>query len=173
MTRTRTLQNTVTAGVVSGLHREIPGSALTSQAPVDLMQTDAAIGPGNSGGAVANSAGEVIGISEAYIPPQQGAVALGFTIPAATTLDVAGQLERTGRARDAFAGLQPGTITPDIAERLGLPGTEGVLVVNVVQGGPADRAGIRPGDVIVAVDGEPTRTPEDFLASTAPATSSR
>jgi S1-C subfamily serine protease len=158
-------QNTVTAGIISGLHREIPGSAAQSQALVDLIQTDAPISPGNSGGAVVNAAGEVVGISEAYIPPQAGAVALGFAIPAATAIDIAGQLQRTGRAEHAFAGLVPAPITPQIAQRLGLDSTEGVIVGGVAPGGPADRAGLAPGDVITAVDGEATATPEDFLSA--------
>lgn len=158
-------QNTVTAGVISGLHREIPGSAQTGQALVDLVQTDAPISPGNSGGAVANNAGEVIGISEAYIPPQAGAVALGFAIPAATAVDVAEQLRRTGRAEHAFAGLVPAPITPEIAARLGLSSTEGVIVAQLVPNGPAARAGLTVGDIITAVNGQPTRTPEDFLAA--------
>jgi serine protease DegQ len=158
-------QNSVTAGVVSALHREIPGSASQGQALVDLIQTDAPISPGNSGGAVANDDGQVIGISEAYIPPQVGAVSLGFAIPAATAIDVAEQLRRNGRARHAFAGLVPGAITPDIAAQLGLRSTDGVIVVDTVNGGPADRAGLRPGDIITAVDGQATPTPEDFLAA--------
>jgi S1-C subfamily serine protease len=75
-------EKSVTAGIVSGLHRTIPGSAGGSAALIDLMQTDAPISPGNSGGAVVDGQGRVIGISEAYIPPQQGAVAIGFAIPA-------------------------------------------------------------------------------------------
>lgn len=157
-------ENTVTAGVVSGLHREIPGSATQGQSLVDLLQTDAPISPGNSGGAVVDADGEVIGISEAYIPPQAGAVSLGFAIPAATVVDVAGQLERTGRAEHAFAGFVPAAITPQIAAQLGIPTTEGVIVAQTVQGGPADDAGLRRGDVISAVDGDAVPTPEDFLA---------
>lgn len=159
-------QNTVTAGVVSGLHREIPGSAAQGQqALVDLMQTDAPISPGNSGGAVANAAGEVIGISEAYIPPQQGAVSLGFAIPAATAVDVIEQLREDGRAQHAFAGLAPGQITEQIAQQLGLDSTEGVAVLEVTPGAPADRAGIAPGDVISRVGDQDTATPEDFVAA--------
>ncbi len=156
---------TVTAGVISGLHREIPGSARQGQSLVDLIQTDAPISPGNSGGAVANAAGEVVGISEAYIPPQAGAVALGFAIPAATAVDVAEQLQRTGRVQHAFAGLVPAPITPEIASRLGLPSTDGVIVAEVTPNGPAARAGLSAGDVITAVDGQPTRRPEDLLAA--------
>ncbi len=158
-------QNTVTAGVISGLHREIPGSAAQGQSLVDLIQTDAPISPGNSGGAVADATGQVVGISEAYIPPQAGAVALGFAIPAATAVDVAEQLRTTGRARHAFAGLVPAPITPAIARALRLPSTEGVIVAGVADDGPAAAAGLRPGDVLIAVDGQPTATPEDFLAA--------
>lgn len=161
-------QNTVTAGVISGLHREIPGSAAHGQSLVDLIQTDAPISPGNSGGAVANAAGEVIGISEAYIPPQVGAVSLGFAIPAATAVDIAEQLRRTGRASHAFIGVVPAPVTPAIAEQLGLPSNEGVIVAGLAARGPAARAGVRPGDVITAIDGEPTRTPEDLLAALRP-----
>ncbi|HEX2075481.1 MAG TPA: trypsin-like peptidase domain-containing protein [Geodermatophilus sp.] len=157
-------ESTVTAGIVSGLHRDIPGSAATSQALVDLIQTDAAISPGNSGGAVVDGDGDVIGISEAYIPPQTGAVSLGFAIPAATVVDVVEQLLEDGTAEHAFIGIEPAPITEQIAERLGLPDTEGVIVAAVVPGGPAAAAGIRPGDVITAVDGEATATPEDLLA---------
>lgn len=157
-------ENTATAGIISGLHREIPGSAARSQSLVDLIQTDAAISPGNSGGAVVNSRGEVIGISEAYIPPQSGAVALGFAIPAATAVRVAEQLREDGTADHAFIGLRPGEITSQIAEQLGLRDARGALVLSVVDGGPADRAGIRPGDVLVALDGKELASPEDLLA---------
>ena len=160
--------NTVTAGIISGLHREIPGSAVQSQALVDLIQTDAPISPGNSGGALLNAAGEVIGINVAYIPPQAGAVALGFAIPAATAVDIADQLQRSGRAQHAYAGLVPVPITPEIAAQLGLGDLEGVIVAAVAASGPAEQAGLAPGDVVTAVDGEPTPTPEDFLAALRP-----
>ncbi|HVV10380.1 S1C family serine protease [Amycolatopsis sp.] len=156
-------ENSVTAGVVSGLHREIPGSAAESQALIDLVQTDAAISPGNSGGAVFDAAGEVVGISEAYIPPQAGAVSLGFAIPAATAVDVAEQLKNTGRARHAFAGLEPAQLTPQIAAQLHLPRADGVIAIAVTPGGPAANAGLRPGDVVTAVDDATVATPEDFL----------
>jgi S1-C subfamily serine protease len=158
-------ENTATAGIISGLHREIPGSAAESQSLVDLMQTDAPISPGNSGGAVVNSRGQVIGISEAYIPPAAGAVSLGFAIPAATAVEVADQLREDGTAEHAFIGLSPGTITPQIANQLGLQDTEGVVVLSVVPRGPADEAGIRPGDVLVSLEGEELASPEDLLAA--------
>jgi serine protease DegQ len=158
-------ENTATSGIVSGLHREIPGSASTSQSLVDLIQTDAAISPGNSGGAVVNGRGEIIGISEAYIPPSQGAVALGFAIPAPTATEVAEELREDGTADHAFMGLAPGAITPQIAQQLNLEDTTGVVVLSVSQGGPADDAGIRPGDIITRIGDEDLSAPEDLLAA--------
>ena len=161
-------ENTVTAGIISGLHREIPGSGQQTQSLVDLIQTDAPISPGNSGGALVNARGEVTGISEAYIPPSQGAVSIGFAIPAATVVNVVGQLLESGRAQHAFFGIQPGDLTPEIARQLGVSTTTGVVVLDVVGGGPADKAGMRPGDVITAIDGKQIATVEDFLATLRP-----
>jgi S1-C subfamily serine protease len=158
-------ENTATSGIISGVHRQIPGSASSSQSLVDLIQTDAAISPGNSGGAVVNGQGKVVGISEAYIPPQSGAVALGFAIPAATATEVAKELLENGKARHAFMGLAPGEITAQIAQQLGLADTEGAVVLSVVNRGPADKAGLRPGDILEKIDGEQLRSPEDLLAA--------
>lgn len=158
-------ENTVTSGIISGLHREIPGSASSSQSLVDLIQTDAAISPGNSGGAVVNGRGEVIGISEAYIPPSAGAVALGFAIPAATAVKVADQLREDGTADHAFIGLGLAEITEPIANELGLPDTRGALALSVQEGGPAAKAGMRAGDVIIRLDGDEVASPEDLLAA--------
>ncbi|TKV29321.1 PDZ domain-containing protein [Arthrobacter sp. NamB2] len=158
-------ENTATSGIISGLHREIPGSASTSQSLVDLIQTDAAISPGNSGGAVVNGQGEIIGISEAYIPPSQGAVALGFAIPAPTATEIAEELREDGTAEHAFMGVGPGAITPQIAEQLNLRDTTGVVVLSVSEGGPADAAGIRPGDIITRIGDEELSAPEDLLAA--------
>jgi len=157
-------ENTVTAGIISGLHREIPGSAAQGiSSLVDLVQTDAAISPGNSGGALVNGRGEVVGISVAYIPPEQGAVSIGFAIPAATAVDVVGQLLRTGRATHAFLGIFPDQVTRDIAAQLGLDQAAGVLVREVGQGTPAAGAGLRPGDVLTKLDGKPLDTVEDLF----------
>lgn len=158
-------ENTATSGIVSGLHREIPGSASTSQSLVDLIQTDAAISPGNSGGAVVNGQGEIIGISEAYIPPAQGAVALGFAIPAPTATEVAEELREDGTAEHAYMGLAPSALTPQIAEQLNLQDTTGVVVLSVSEGGPADDAGIRPGDILTKIGDEELSAPEDLLAA--------
>jgi serine protease DegQ len=157
-------ENTVTAGIISGLHREIPGSGQQTQSLVDLIQTDAPISPGNSGGAVVNANGQVIGISEAFIPPSQGAVSIGFAIPAATVVDIVSQLLTSGRAHHAFLGIQPGDLTPDIARQLGVSATSGVVVLDVVSGGPAAKAGLQPGDVITAINGKQVSNVEDFLS---------
>jgi S1-C subfamily serine protease len=155
----------VSAGIVSGLHRSIPGSARETRALVDLLQTDAPISPGNSGGAVVDSEGRVIGISEAYIPPQQGAVAIGFAIPAATAVAVAVELLRNGRVEHAFIGIQPGELTPEVAGELHVGRSTGVVVYGVERGGPAARAGIQPGDVLVELAGTPLDTVEDLFAA--------
>ncbi|MFC0623291.1 S1C family serine protease [Kribbella deserti] len=157
--------NSVTAGIISGLSRQIPGSAARSKALVDLIQTDAAISPGNSGGALVNSRGEVVGINEAYIPPQAGAVSLGFAIPAATVTDVVGQLLEDGTADHPFVGIRPARLTERTAEALGLENAEGVLVGAVVKDGPAARVGVRPGDVITALGTKEVDSVEDFLAA--------
>jgi S1-C subfamily serine protease len=156
---------TVTSGIISGLHRQIPGSAATGAPLVDLIQTDAAISPGNSGGAVLDAQGEVVGMSVAYIPPAAGAVALGFAIPAATVVDVADQLLATGTARHAYIGIQPATLTPEIARLLGINRTSGVVVMQVETPSPAAEAGIQPGDIITRFNGRDTATAEDLIAA--------
>ncbi|GAB3266517.1 S1C family serine protease [Arthrobacter pigmenti] len=158
-------ENSASAGIISGLHREIPGSATNSQSLVDLIQTDAAISPGNSGGAVVNGQGEVVGISEAYIPPQTGAVSLGFAIPAATAVEVAEELIEDGSADHAYLGLVPRTLTPQIASQLGLEQENGVVVLSVQPGTPAAEAGLEAGDLLVSLDGEELQTSEDLLAA--------
>jgi serine protease DegQ len=156
-------ENTVTAGIVSGLQRSIPGSATRSQALVDLIQTDAAISPGNSGGALVSAGGEVIGINVAYIPPQAQAVSIGFAIPAPTVREVVTELLSDGEATHPFFGVRPAPLTPEIRRQLDVEPVAGVVVLEVVAGGPAERAGIVPGDVIVAVGGTPVDGVEAFL----------
>ena len=157
-------EKTVTAGIVSGLHRSIPGSASETRALVDLIQTDAAISPGNSGGAVVDASGQVLGISVAYVPPQQGAVSVGFAIPAATATRVADELLEHGRVRHAYLGLQPAQLTPEIARELHVTGG-GVLVYALAPDGPAAKAGIRPGDVLTAVGGQKVASVEELFAA--------
>jgi S1-C subfamily serine protease len=161
-------ENSVTVGVVSGLHRAIPGAARQAPSLVDLIQTDAAISPGNSGGALVGPDGKVIGINEAYVPPTVGAVSLGFAIPAPTVVEVVEQLLASGQVRHPYLGVRPAPLTPQLAERFGLDRRAGVLVLQVQAGTPAARAGIRPGDLIVAIDGDQVRTVEDFLGRLRP-----
>jgi S1-C subfamily serine protease len=157
-------EKTVTAGIVSGLHRSIPGSASETRALVDLIQTDAAISPGNSGGAMVDADGRVLGISVAYVPPQQGAVAVGFAIPAATATRVADELLEHGRVRHAYLGLQPAALTSELARELGVT-DGGVLVYALAPDGPAAKAGIRPGDVLTAVGTQKVSNVEELFAA--------
>ena len=155
-------ENTVTAGIVSGLHRSIPSGGQTP-ALVDLIQTDAAISPGNSGGALVGPDGAVMGINVAYIPPEQRAVAIGFAIPAPTVVDVVTQLLEDGEVSHAFLGVRPAPLSPQLAQQAGLEADEGVAVLTVVEGSGAEAAGIQPGDVILSADGEPIRSVEDLF----------
>lgn len=159
-------ENSVTAGIVSGLHRVIPSGGQTPSL-VDLIQTDAPISPGNSGGALVDAAGSVIGINVAAIPPTPDtrAASIGFAIPARTAASVVRQLLETGQARHAFLGIQPANLTPDVVRRFDVEAEEGVLVVSVAPGGAAARAGLRRGDVIVAFKGHPIRILEDLFGT--------
>ena len=153
----------VTAGIVSGLHRAIPSQGQTP-ALIDLIQTDAAISPGNSGGALVNARGEVVGINVAYLPPQEGAVSLGFAIPSATAVDVVRELVRTGEVRHAFLGVTPAAVTPDLARLFDLPANSGLVVQELDPDGPAGKAGVRSGEVIVSFSGEKVSAVEDLFA---------
>lgn len=158
-------EGTVTAGIVSGLSRDIPGSAAQTQSLVDLIQTDAAISPGNSGGALIDTAGRVIGINEAYIPPDVGAVSIGFAIPSATAVDVAEQLLVDGTADHPYLGVSLSRLTPAIRQSLGVRSESGVLVLGVDPGGPAASAGVLEGDVITALVGQPVDSLEELLGT--------
>jgi serine protease DegQ len=156
--------NSVTAGVVSGLGRSIPGSASQTQSLVDLIQTDAAISPGNSGGALVDGRGRVIGLAEAYIPPSEGAVSLGFAIPSHTVVDTMKQLLSKGTVSHAYLGVATTAVTADIQQQLGLNVASGAIVQTVGSGSPAAKAGLQEGDVIVAADGTTVTSPEDLIA---------
>jgi serine protease DegQ len=157
-------EGTVTAGIVSALHRSIPSGGQTPSL-VDLLQTDAAISPGNSGGALINAKGEVIGINVAYIPPQARAVSIGFAIPAPSVVDDVQQLIEKGKAVHAFLGVQPAEVTPQLAQEFHLDVSAGALVQSVVPNSAAAKAGLRPGDVIVEFGGSPVGSVEDLLAA--------
>ena len=157
-------EGSVTAGIVSGLDRAIPSGGQTP-ALVNLLQTDAPISPGNSGGALVGADGKVIGINVAYIPPVARAVSIGFAIPAPTVTDVVEELIRDGRVEHAYLGAQLGRLTPQAARALGVDAEGGAVVEAVVETAPAARAGLRPGDVIVAIDDERVDQIEDVLSA--------
>jgi len=160
--------NSVTLGIVSGIGRTLDGvTGEDSLAYVDLIQTDAAISPGNSGGALADSQGQVIGINVAYLPPAQtGAENVGFAIPAETATRIADQLIKTGKASHVYLGVSTQTITPDLAKQFGLGGaTTGALVAEVSPNGPAGKAGIKQGDVITKIDNETVTSGSDVLVA--------
>jgi S1-C subfamily serine protease len=154
--------SSVTEGIVSALGRDLPAS---SSAPplVDLIQTDAPISPGNSGGALLDTCGRVVGVNEAYIPPSSGAVALGFATPAVVATHIADQLIAHGQAQHPYLGVRIQDLTPRIAQALHTGVKQGVVVVAVEPGTPAAKAGIRRGDVIVALDGHQVANYADLL----------
>jgi serine protease Do len=156
------LENTVTAGIVSAVGRELPGRA--AGAPAGLIQTDAPISPGNSGGALVDAAGNLIGINEIYISPEAGAVALGFAIPSATVANVAEQLLARGEVVHPYLGISVTELTPQIRQRLGVAIPAGVVVVGVEAASPAAQAGLQPGDVITAIADQPVANEHDLLS---------
>jgi serine protease Do len=162
-------ESTVTAGVISALSREFPpeltgGDPEAARALVDLIQTDAAISPGNSGGALANRDGDIIGINVAYLPPAEtGAVNIGFAVPADTAVSVADQLIETGRVSSAYLGVSTTDLSPEDAERFDLPVESGTIVQTVEPGSGADEAGVRSGDVIVGLGDDPVENTGDLL----------
>lgn len=151
-------ESTVTAGVISGLNREIPPEFTGGQletALVDLVQTDAAISPGNSGGALADRSGQIIGINVAYLPQTQSGQpveGLGFAIPSDTAVSIADQLIETGQVSRAFLGIRPTDLTAQEAESFGLQIEGGTIVDSVTQGSAADQAGLQAGDIIIALE---------------------
>lgn len=156
-------QDTVTAGIISGLHREVPGAVQQGSFQlVDVIQTDAAISPGNSGGALVDGNKRIIGINDAYLPPKSGAVAIGFAIPASTVTKIADELIATGHATHAFLGVVSGDITPQIASQLGGV-SSGAVVEQVAPNTPAAQANLQPGDVIQGVDGTTISNAEDLV----------
>jgi serine protease Do len=164
-------ESTVTSGVISGIGREFPaeftGDDLAAiSALTDLIQTDAAISPGNSGGALADRAGEIIGINVAYLPPSEtGAVNIGFAIPSDTAISVADQLIETGEVSSAYLGVGTTDLSPEDAERFGLPVEFGAIVETVEPGSAADAAGVRRGHIIVQLGDEPIENTGDLLGA--------
>ncbi|MBF6591004.1 MAG: trypsin-like peptidase domain-containing protein [Ktedonobacterales bacterium] len=153
------LQSTVTAGIISALHRTLPGFG--GQLIEDIVQTDAAVNPGNSGGPLVNSRGDVIGINVAVVQQAQG---LSFAIPINTVQWVASRLMKDGEVRRAMMGIiaQSGTLPQSLRRQLHIEKEMAVQVIQVTPGGPADRAGIQPGDVIFKLDDRSVVMVEDM-----------
>ena len=139
------LDRTVTTGIISAVNRSPRGFELGG-----LIQTDAAINPGNSGGPLLDSQGRVVGINSAIL---QGTTGLGFAIPINLAQDIANQVLTTGHIVRAYLGIIPADLSPEIAQRFGLPVREGVIVRGVGEGTPAARAGLQPADIITSIDG--------------------
>jgi S1-C subfamily serine protease len=172
------LDRTVTSGIVSALQRQI--QAPNGFSISHVIQTDAAINPGNSGGPLIDASGNVIGINSQIETGGggNGNIGIGFAIPINTARDVANEIEKNGKVEHAFLGVSGGTITPALADALNLPVSKGVLLAEVVKGGPADKAGLKGGsteatiegakfelggDIITEVSGEPITSMEDVI----------
>jgi serine protease Do len=157
------LDNTVTVGIVSATGRS-SGQVGVSDKRVDFIQTDAAINPGNSGGPLLNAQGEVIGMNTAIIQDAQG---IGFAIPINSVERIADQLVTTGRVEHPYLGIRMVSLNDQTRDRLeaqselALPEEDGVLVVEVVPGSPAARAGLQAGDVLVSVNDTPVAEAKD------------
>jgi serine protease Do len=160
------LEHTVTAGIISALHRRNIGAGRYE----DFIQTDAAINPGNSGGPLVNLAGEVVGINTAINPR---ANTIGFAVPIEMAKEILPSLESSGFVTRGWLGVVIQQITPDLKDALKLEKTEGALISRVDPNGPAHKAGIKPGDVIVSFAGQPITEMEELprrVAATAPGT---
>jgi len=155
---------TVTSGIVSAIGRPLQGG---TEDLYNLIQTDAAINPGNSGGPLVNAASQVIGMNTAVIQGAGGgesAQNLGFAIAVDTIKPLIDQL-KSGHASRAILGVQAADVTPDVANRLGLPVTEGAIVTQVQAGSAADTAGVQVNDVIVSFDNKPVTNAGDLMAA--------
>ncbi len=145
------LGGTATAGIISAYGRDI------GETFVDYIQIDAPINRGNSGGPTFDIYGRVIGVNTAIFSPSGGSVGIGFAIPADVADTVAKQLIKAGSVSRGYMGATIQPVTPEIAASLGIPGKKGALVAELVPGQPADKAGVKPGDVVQAVNGQPVK----------------
>jgi serine protease Do len=160
--------NTITAGIVSAKGRSLPDESF-----VPFIQTDVAVNPGNSGGPLLNLRGEVVGINSAIYSRTGGYMGVSFAIPIEVALDVSKQLQATGKVTRGRLGLQIQALTPELAKSFKLDDVKGVLVASVEPGGPAAKAGLQSGDVILAFDGKPVQSANELprlVAGTKPGT---
>ncbi len=154
---------TVTMGIVSALGR----SRLGINTYENFIQTDAAINPGNSGGALVDIEGNLVGVNSAIYSRSGGSLGIGFAIPVSIAHDVMKQIIETGSVTRGWIGVEVRELTADQARTLGLPPLDGALIAGVINGGPADKGGIKPGDLLVAIDSRPVRDAQQMLETIA------
>jgi serine protease DegQ len=154
---------TVTSGIVSALGRNRLGLSTFE----NFIQTDAAINPGNSGGALVDAQGSLVGINTAIFSRTGGSLGIGFAIPVDTARLVMEALVRDGQVRRGWIGVESRDLTPEVADSFGLPVKQGVLITGVVADGPAAKAGLRPGDVLLRVADKPVANTTQLLAAVA------
>ena len=150
---------TVTMGIVSALGR----SHLGINTFENFIQTDAAINPGNSGGALVDVRGNLVGINTAIYSRTGGNHGIGFAIPASSARSIMEQIVLSGAVTRGWIGVEAQEVTAELAESFGLPDTDGALIAGVVRGSPAELAGVRPGDVLLAVNGQAVKDPQVML----------
>ena len=150
---------TVTMGIISALGRNHLGINLFE----NFIQTDAAINPGNSGGALIDTNGNLLGVNTAIYSRSGGSLGIGFAIPVTTVKTVMEAIITTGQVVRGYIGVEPQDITPELAESFGLATKSGAIIAGVVRGGPADRAGMKPGDILIAVEGKPVTDTTEML----------
>ena len=151
------LGGSVSAGIISARDRDINAGPYD-----DFIQTDAAINRGNSGGPLFNLEGEVIGVNTAIISPSGGSIGIGFAVPSDLAANVVDQLQTFGETRRGWLGVRIQTVTPEIADSLGLDAPRGALIADVTPEGPAEAGGIQPGDVVLTFDGDPVDQMRDL-----------
>ncbi len=154
------LQNSVTLGVVSS-----PARQLRPEDPMIYIQTDAPINPGNSGGPLVNTDGEVVGINTLIFSQSGGSEGIGFAAPSNIVVNVIRHIREKGRMLRGEIGVLPQTIDPTLAAALKLSRPYGVVLGDVYPGGPADRAGLRPGDIVLTLDGKPMENARQFIVN--------
>jgi len=152
---------TVTSGIVSALGR----TGLGINTFENFIQTDAAINQGNSGGALVDARGNLIGINTAILSQTGGSIGIGLAIPASMAKAVMEQIIKTGTVTRGWIGVELQPITPALAESFKLGTLEGAIINGVLNGGPAEKAGVKPGDVLVSIDGKPIVDPQSVLNS--------
>ncbi|MGV7235801.1 MAG: Do family serine endopeptidase, partial [Nitrosomonadaceae bacterium] len=153
------LGQTVTMGIISALGR----TQLGINTYENFIQTDAAINPGNSGGALVDTKGNLIGINTAIYSQSGGSLGIGLSIPTVVAKQIMEQIIQTGNVTRGYIGVEVQDLTKELAESFKLTSTKGALIAGVLKKGPADNAGIKPGDILIAVEGKPVTSSSDML----------